>query len=78
MSENLINVLKNCHHIIGVLALGRGFSYDPSDMVGLSNRIAVEVAQLESHLTQRAPDAPKRGAKVVKSKSKKVVKPARR
>jgi hypothetical protein len=29
-------------------------------------------------LTQRVPDAPKRGAKVVKSKSKKVAKSARR
>ena len=34
--------------------------------------------RIERGLTKRAPDAPKRGAKVVKSKSKKVANPARR
>lgn len=36
------------------------------------------IATVKRHLTKRVPDAPKRGAKFVKSKSKKVAKPARR
>lgn len=54
-----------------------------SDVILLDGRFTVAdlesiVAKIKSHLTQRAPDAPKRGAKVVKSKSKKVAKSARR
>lgn len=41
-------------------------------------RCAQDLLNKVSRLTKRAPDAPKRGAKVVKSKSKKVAKPARR
>lgn len=36
------------------------------------------IFRLRKRLTKRSPDAPKRGAKVVKSKTKKVAKPARR
>ena len=48
------------------------------DFMPLINSAKEALAEVEAQLTQRAPDAPKAGAKVVKSKSKKVAKSARR
>lgn len=62
--------VKNCPDCTVVIMLGEAFTYYCSK----HSRFGV----IEQRPTKRAPDAPKRGAKVVKSKSKVIKGQARR
>ena len=49
MSTQLLQVLRSCKQIVDALVIGEGISYDPLDMLRLSNHLAIEIKDLASY-----------------------------